>query len=286
MKACVLKIMMSVKLNKNKIMKYTILGVFLLIIIPIIINWMYKTPAVHPIFAVDWGVEEAITLYGSLLSAAATIYALIRTINFTIENQRIERKLSIRPYLQTEMFYAKDIGRISEDSDRLYLGIRRDCVTYSAILPDDVLKMKDLQKKLDAGDQIDENAKVLLDRQKETLFKNRHFLQYDIKNCGAGNAIDVFLKINNKETSPRFCVTTSEIKKVMLIFDKSLLDGENQTYICNVSFVYSDIASLGKYIQEEEIILFRDNEGNLKTKIRMDKLLTAPVDIDAKECFL
>ncbi len=268
-------------INKIIILKWIGCGIIFLIIIPVIINWMYKTPAIHPVFAVDWGVEEAITLYGSLLSAAATIYALVRTINFTIENQRIERKLSIRPYLQTEMFYAKDIGRISEDSARLYLGIKRDYVTYSAVLPNDILRMKGLQTKLDASDPIDENDKVLLDWQKETLFKNRHFLQYDIKNCGAGNAIDVFLKINNKETSPRFCVTTSEIKKVMLIFDKSLLDGENQTYICNVSFVYSDIASLGKYIQEEEIILFRDNEGNLKTKIRMDKLLTAPVDIDA-----
>ena len=66
----------------------TVILIFFVFVVPIIINWMYKTPARLPIFAMSWEAKDVLSFYGSILGAAATIIALTKTIKFTRENQR------------------------------------------------------------------------------------------------------------------------------------------------------------------------------------------------------
>ena len=54
-------------------------------IVPLGIDWAFKEPALCPVLEVAWKVEDALSFYGSLLGAAATIFVLLRTIKFTVE---------------------------------------------------------------------------------------------------------------------------------------------------------------------------------------------------------
>ena len=110
-------------------------------------------------------------------------------------------------------------------------------------------------------------------------FSSRYLLCYEIKNCGAGNAINVSLNINSRCFVPSFCVTTTESAKIMFILNKELLELSGE-YVLKIAFVYNDIASLGKYYQTETIIFSNKNKyGELKTIQRADGLLTPPMEI-------
>jgi len=67
-----------------------------LISIPFIINESYK--AVWG-YITMWGAEELLAFYGNLLAAVTTIVSVIITILFTVNNQKKERKLAVKPFL-------------------------------------------------------------------------------------------------------------------------------------------------------------------------------------------
>lgn len=252
---------------------------FFACVVPLIIDWAFKTPAPLPLFAVAWKVEDALSFYGSLLGAAATIFVLQRTIKFTVENQKDERKLSIKPYLETKKYNYTDVLKIPADQDITYLNISKRGITYQGALPDDVMDLRILQARMKNQLTIDPFDQATFDLRVETLMKTKYYLYYEVANCGAGNAINVHLYINNNPMLPSFCVTTDTPKKFMFILNSDLLDpGENE-YTHKLLFTYDDIASLAHYRQSEYIIFSRNDSNNLKTFQQSGSLLTKPIEI-------
>ena len=136
--------------NKKTILRSviaTIALIFFVFVIPIVINWMYKTPAKLPIFAMSWEAKDVLSYYGSILGAVATIIALTATIKFTRENQKEERKLSIRPYLQTSKFNYTSFEGIPTTKDVIYMDIKPNIVNYQGGVPDDISGIIDLKNK-------------------------------------------------------------------------------------------------------------------------------------------
>ena len=270
--------------NKKTILRSviaTIALIFFIFVIPIAINWMYKTPAKLPIFAMSWEAKDVLSYYGSILGAVATIIALTATIKFTRENQKEERKLSIRPYLQTSKFNYTSFEGIPTTKDVIYMDIKPNIVNYQGGVPDDISGIIDLKNKrvFDKTYNLDGIDNGMYISNVNNYFSSRYLLCYEIKNCGAGNAINVSLNINSRCFVPSFCVTTTESAKIMFILNKELLELSGE-YVLKIAFVYNDIASLGKYYQTETIIFSNKNKyGELKTIQRADGLLTPPMEI-------
>ena len=75
---------------KNKKDKYKIIlwSIFLVIIIPIILNILYKFDSGICIFQTEWHAEDTLSFYGDILGAGVTVIGVVWTIN----NERKERK--------------------------------------------------------------------------------------------------------------------------------------------------------------------------------------------------
>ena len=204
----------------------TVILIFFVFVVPIIINWMYKTPARLPIFAMSWEAKDVLSFYGSILGAAATIIALTKTIKFTRENQREERKLSIRPYLETRKYNYTNFDDIPDKKDVIYLDIMPNIITYQGGLPDDISEIKNIKnrKAFEKNYNLENLDEAMYSTRIANYFNDKYLLYYEVINCGAGNAINVSFNINSRCIIPSFCVTTTESKKIMLVLNKELLE--------------------------------------------------------------
>jgi hypothetical protein len=258
---------------------WLVIILFFACVVPLTLDWAFKTPALLPVFAVAWKVEDALSFYGDILGAAATIFVLQRTIRFTVENQKDERKLSIKPYLETKKYNYTDVLKIPTDQDITYLNISKRGITFQGALPDDIMDLRILQDRMKNQLSIDPFDQATFDLRIETLMKTKYYLYYEVSNCGAGNAINVHLYVNNNPLLPSFCVTTDTPKKFMFILNSDLLDTDTNEYTHKLFFAYDDIASLARYQQSEYIIFSRSDTNNLKTFQQSGSLLTKPVEI-------
>lgn len=243
--------------------------------VPIVINELYKCDKGY---ITVWEGSDVLAYYGSLLGAAATIIALVVTIIFTQKNQKEERKLSVKPYLETKKYHYTDLMNISLENT-----ICLEITSKGIKDPDRLLEKINDAKIIyhrDMHGAFSQIAKISLDTEISGILKKYYFCGYDIQNCGAGNAINVNLKINNKSCIPDFCVTTSEPKKFILIFDKSLLEEPdfNECFV-RIDLEYMDIVSLAKYSQYEELI-FSCDENDLSTMQLTGQHWMPPEEID------
>ena len=265
-----------------KISAWYVVAIIFAFVIPIFINWAYKTPASLSMLAMDWEGKDALSFYGSLLGAAATIIALRETIKFTRESQKEERKLSIRPYLETQKYNYTDLQKIPTNLETLFIEVNRQRTTYQASLPEVFEELQAFQKRLLSGEKIEPTDEVVFNLRVETLFQKKYLLSYEIVNCGAGNAINVDLRINGKSVIPSFCIITNQSKKIVFVLNNDLLGNTNE-YSLKLMLTYSDIASLADYHQTEEIIFTNKNvNSELKTLQRSGSLLTKPIEVTKK----
>lgn len=246
--------------------------------IPIAINWAYDQPAWLSILAVSWEAKDALSFYGSILGAAATIFVLQQTIKFTVKSQKEERKLTVKPYLQSSRYHYNDASSIPDEEDIVYLNVSQRGTTYQGALPHDISFIKKIHNKLLANEKIDDMDQALYKLNLETFAQKKYVFAYDLINCGAGNAINVNLKINNRPTVGSFCVTTTAPKKFMFILNNDLLDTDNSEFSLRILLTYTDIAATANYYQTEEII-FTYKDDKYKTIQKSGEILTKPQEI-------
>ena len=82
--------------------KYAVIlfiALLLIVGVPLAMNLIYNQPNEPPVFEMKDYLEYYGSILGALIGAVATMWALLKTINFTVKNQKDERKSSIRPYL-------------------------------------------------------------------------------------------------------------------------------------------------------------------------------------------
>lgn len=241
---------------KRKILPIVVATLLFGVAVPIIINELYKTGKGY---ITVWNGADVLSYYGSLLGAVATIVALICTINFTIKSQREDRKLAIKPRLESKwQHYNKKIFSLSEDDDIIYVNFDLTGIFAQDTMTSETASILSL---FHAAESNESNSldETFLDLYKEDYLRKHLYLLYELQNFGAGNAIDVEFKINNSLIFPKFCISTSTPKKFMLIISEDIL--EDETFDFNISITYTDICSLAKYVQTESFIIFKaDNE--------------------------
>lgn len=249
---------------------FIIAGLVLAIFGPVVINELYIK---NEGYITVWRGEDVLAYYGSLLGASATIIALVATICFTINNQKKERKLSVRPYLQ------RNLQLLDKYEDKLFenVAIFIKCSdnlleTYSN-LPDDMKDIKILQERLRGNKDVSGSISLLItigDVNKK-VFGDNCVLIYELENYGSNTALDIELGFNDLTLPWKFCIRANEKKKLVLIVDGRVTQA-------NISFEYFDVYSLGKYRQKEALSISKDDEGWLCI-IDKDNMLTSPEEI-------
>lgn len=258
-----------------------ILSILLFVfVIPWCINYLYTKPATVSIFAMSWTAADVLGFYGSLLSAAATIFVLALTINFTVKNQKEERKLSIKPYLETNHYNFTDFDELPDGKDVTYIELTHGVITLRSGLPEDIIKIKNIKSKKDfeSNYSINHLDEICYKSNMKNYLENNYLLYYEITNRGAGNAINVVLSLNERTLISSFCVTKNESKKMVLILTNKLLENmDKKEFALKLSLRYTDIASLAEYSQTEEIYFTKFDE--LTTYQISGELLSKPVEV-------
>ena len=203
-------------------------------------------------------------VYGGLL----TLVGVAWTIKDNSEKLKQERKLSIKPYLEVHHRFLTQISEIPTDvSNFVTIG---DIISMRRNLPDEISNS--------SASQEVSNGFVNSIRPSQYLL--HHGLIYiEIENCGAGNAINFKLKYNDAPISTT-SVTTNNPQKILLILKDELFKGAEDEYIgIDLLFEYTNVSSLGKYEQKEQIMFGRNQEGNLYISQFGEDMLTSPKEI-------
>ena len=208
-------------------------------------------------------------VYGGLL----TLVGVAWTIKDNSEKIKQERKLSIKPYLDVRYKCFTDITELpSKDILTIELG------KIVVIQPTISNAINDLFILRSRTSGTAERLAPAVYAMELARFTSSHLMVYtEIENCGAGNAIDVKLKFNGNEITS-FCITTSTPKQILFVFKDELLGEEKCTKI-NISCEYTDVASLGRYKQDESFVFGRDTHDELYVSQMKEDLLTSPIEI-------
>lgn len=243
-----------------------------------IVLFLFPILIVHSLFTItspckwliaNWTAGDVLVYCGEVFGAVATIIAIIFTIIFTQENQQIERKLSIKPHIQTE-------HRPIYNSDKL-MGLvnnRALFVTYPIDEREIIGSSYELPYFLRESEKKDPEKEIL-----KTLDSLRKFyiIQYTISNAGAGNALNLSFTIDANPVIPPFSLTVNDTKIFVIILKAELLKDIRRSI--QIKHVFQDVASIAKYEQHETITLLKEDNGMLKLSQHLNDLLSQPQEI-------
>jgi len=206
------------------------------------------------------------------IRCSSNIIAIILTIIFTQENQKRERKLSIKPHLQTEyhpIFNTEKAKKLVSDR-AIFIMYSHDENDESEIISSTYEPPYLLQKS-----KTEDPQKNII---RELAYWRKYYItKYSVSNVGAGNALNLSFTINNKPVISPFSLTVNGTKVFVIIFKAELLkEKERPLYF---KFEYQDVASIAKYNQHETIILFASDNGSLNSKQDMNNIISQPEEM-------
>lgn len=206
--------------------KYIVLFITLgVIIIPLIINSLFKIQAISQLFIAEWNAGDALTFYGCILGGFATITSIIITINNNRESLKEEKRLAVKPFLTLDFI------------DPQY------CLENDITYDDKYF----IEYKLNGYACVSKNMPIDFSGHKDSIFI------FDVFNAGAGNAINVVLKINGYIVCKNVSILVN--KKVRFIFDIKDDILQDKFYDMDLEIEYEDIISISHYKQSAKFML-------------------------------
>lgn len=97
-------------------------SILFLVLIPLAINWLFKTAAPFEVFDAEWYASDALSFYGTILASVATIVGVYLSINYAQKNYREDERNRVRPYFALTHLETKRKYRWLED-------VEADCGT-------------------------------------------------------------------------------------------------------------------------------------------------------------
>ena len=266
-----------------------------------------------------WEASDVLAFYGNLLASVATIASVVITILFTVYHQKKERKLTVKPYLQSESnpIFSPTEACEKKGGNTIFLTYPYKCTegVSSSLLPPHILEKRSNPKKIKldaitdkviAEDFVSDNAfdldiehvihfaktsalnldvMNLLEIMTASVieFNKKYFiLEYTISNVGAGTAISIDFKMDNIPCLPPFSLAKAERRNFIILLNSDLLNPPESTI--SLSFEYKDVISQSKYKQIERFTIYNDRDNKNENDIlsvRQDvkDLISEPTEI-------
>lgn len=221
--------------DKAKIITQIILFVVIGIIIPILIDFFVFGNTMKS----NIGNEAWAGFLGSYIGGLCTMAAVFITLSYN-ERQRIQQKadqseseknrirLSIRPYLDTTC---------SVFDEKINVGVN-----------DKVFRIVDGQSPVRS--HISEAKKQGIGYERKEGINDTVYVNYIIRNIGAGSAVDMQLNIN------QYCENMS-LAKDETVQVLSIIEGNIEPI--NISLFYNDVEQLGYYQKDDRISIIEQN---------------------------
>ncbi len=246
----------------------TVIALFFLPIL--IVHSLFEITAPCEWLVADWKAGEILAYCGAVLGAAVTITAVVLTIITTQENQKGERKLSIKPHLQTGHQPVFDSEKaIAQVANRaifvVYPHDENEGISSSYEPPY-------LLRKSVNNDLTREIISVL------DFSRRCYIIQYNVSNVGAGNAVNMSFTINDEAFIQPFSLTVNDTKVFVILLKAELL--KDKTRSIGFKFKYQDVASMARYEQHETIILLAEDNGSLNSSQNMNDVISEPKEIE------
>ncbi|MCI1930576.1 MAG: hypothetical protein LKJ13_02650 [Clostridia bacterium] len=221
-------------LSLFKYIGFAFMVILCLASVAIFINESYKNNCGY---VTCWDSGDLLLFYGNLVSAFATIVALIGTIRFTKSINDRERKERIAPCLYFEAEpVTKECAILKNDV--IFMSYTKFGIASSPV------PLSGLGIEVEGVDSKVKSVKAIV------------FIEYIVKNIGAGAAKDINFTINNF-TAIKFTLPVNYEKKFIITFNKNLFNKEGTDF--EFTFTYSDIQSLDSYRQVDIRRFYNDN---------------------------
>lgn len=246
----------------------------------VIVHFVFKFNC-HPLLHATWTSGDVLGYFGEMIGAAATIFAIIITIQLAEEGrqedhkrQKCERKLSVKPYLQT--FFSPIFSK--NDVDKYF-----DEIVYYVIYPENSKSEKEVfpsvSLEIPGIFRVSEkNASEHRIDTKLRFFNDYYVFFYSIENIGAGNAINIQFYLNEIPFIPFFSLAINGQRDFIFVFPKNVI--ENDEFLVSFRFEYSDVASISCYAQNEVIRLLCNEEGKPNFRRMLCDLISPPQEIE------
>lgn len=227
-----------------KIVIIVILSILLVFLIPVGIDqWIFGNS--FPSFITNEAWASFLGSYIGGICTMAAVFINIKYSNYTLDLQKKDqekkelemKKTSIRPYLDTRQTVFNEETKMGPN-DR-YVQMEDDrtiTIIYSM------------------NDALSDSIKRALASEKSS----KQFVNYTIRNVGAGSAVDMFVSINNHKD--QIAIAKDETVHILLEIN---LRNKKEFYI-NIQLEYSDIENCAHYRKTES---FRYYENHNKTMV-------------------
>lgn len=204
-------------------------------VIMIVVHTLFKVHLSYDFFVAEWSAGDLLLYFGSIIGAVATIYVLQETIKATIDQQREERSYIEHKQKENKAFSIRPYFLITAKEFKVE---KEDIIE----IPNSFIEKEWV------GD-----INVLI----------------SIENVGAGNAVDVYAKISQKDNNeitvpiPAFIVG-----RVQFLLIKQCLPQKLQFEIN-----YNDIACIGTYVAKTSIGIIRgsSNVGIKSERVTLER---------------
>lgn len=215
--------------RKNKLKSF-IIAVILLVVIPFGIDKIFNAPAIISFLSVHYQSTDILSFYGIALGSAATILALVETIQHTEKLHSIDYERQLTPILDSNIYNHSNFSIPPHRT--LYVNVR-PVAYFDKISVMSSVDPRDLDNMF-FGAQID----------------------YLIQNISTTSAVDINVHLNDQLLyGPFSLVAGSEVSIGIYFFDEKghMIDEYPRHQSFHISITYTNGIRSKKFMQEEDI---------------------------------
>jgi hypothetical protein len=244
-----------------------------LLILMIVFITLFTLPYTIPLISsTRYLPGEILGFYGNIIGAIATLAAFFLMIQFTLNNQKNERKKAIKPHLQTEAFPVWRTYNADTKSENAPFFVQY--LSDNAVIESSYSCPYFIEKEI-LGNKFKSVFEAL------SISREYLLIKYTITNVGGNSAVSIHLWLNKLPALGNFSIPVGTSRALFIIFGKELL--ENNRRKIEILLTYSDVSALTQYEQKESIWLEADDGGMIGYSQCGDEYLSEPLEITERK---
>lgn len=195
-------------------LKFVLVLLFFALVGPLFLNWFFYLPAPCPIFNVGWEIEDALSYYGAMVAAVATVVGVYVSIGAAQKNYHEDEINKVKPYLALTIYrLAYKVQLFGNEQDAVSSHKKDNPPSYEEYILDKVCIVIENQQILFKRHLSDEQRKVVetgglylrdVGEYKYVLDSGHYiYLPLMVENIGNGAATNMYIGFYRKDGKPR-----------------------------------------------------------------------------------